>query len=100
MRASSRFAVLGMLAGLGLAGCVAYPTGPDTYTYAPAPAPYPYYAPTASFFYYDGPRYYSGRRYYAPGRYHRPQYFNGPRHYGPGPRHYGQGPRHYDGHRR
>ena len=91
MRASFRFAILGMLAGLGLAGCVAYPTGPDTYTYAPAPAPY--YAPTASFFYYDGPRYYSGRRYYAPGRYHRPQYFNGPRHYGPRPRH-------YDGHYR
>lgn len=98
MRTSFRLAMLGMLSGLGLAGCVAYPVGPDTYGYAPAPVPY--YAPTASFTYYDGPRYYSGRRYYAPGRYHRPQYFNGNRHYGHGPRHYGQGPRHYDGHRR
>jgi hypothetical protein len=79
---------LGIAAAIGLAGCAAYPVGPDTYAYAPAPyyaAPY-YTAPyaTGSIYYYDGPRYYGPRRYYG-SRYH------GPRHYYGGGRHYSHG---------
>lgn len=90
MRTSFRLAGIGALIGLGLAGCVAYPTGPDTYAYAPAPYYGPYY--TGSLYYYDGPRYHGPRRYYGP------RYYGGaPRYYGGGPRHYGAPPRHYGG---
>ncbi len=82
--------------GMGLAGCVAYPVGPDEYAYE-------YYGP-----YYYGPGYYapgyvSGSFYYydAPHRYWRPRpYYRGPWH--GEPHNFGDGHRprpdwHHDG---
>jgi hypothetical protein len=100
MRTSLKLAAIGALAGLGLAGCVAYPAdGPGPYGYAQAPAPYyaPYYS--GSFIYYDGPRYYGPRRYYGRPGYYRGPYarpHGGPHNFGGGPRHYGGGS-HYHG---
>jgi hypothetical protein len=106
MRTSLKLAAIGALAGLGLAGCVAYPDGPDTYAYVPAPAPYyaPYYS--GSFLYYDGPGYYGPRRYYGGPGYHggyRGPYRGGPRnfgggHYGGGAHYHGGGPTYSHGH--
>ncbi|MEN6544205.1 hypothetical protein [Parvibaculum sp.] len=87
MRRNLKLAGLAALAGLGLglAGCVAYPVGPDEYVYRPAYG-YAYYGP-----YYYGPGYYapgyvSGSYFYydAPHRYWRSRpYYRGPWHGGP-----------------
>lgn len=68
MPRSRKLLALAALASLGLAGCVAYPAGPD-YAYGPgyyAPGYYPGYAYGPGYYngaviYYDG-----GRRYYGP----------------------------------
>lgn len=77
--------LLGMVLGLGLAGCYYYAGGYDVYSapyYYPGYLPY-YYPGYSPYYFYYGPRYYYGPRFYGGYRY----YYWG----GYGPRHYGGG---------